>query len=135
MSKLSSFDFRGSEFLVRFVEQMQVKEGVDCDVYAFAGDDMRDLAIVMVKKGFKTPLQKVVEGTETIEGFMSGKGTLRIGLPDGQIISYVFPNKNAHNEVIIAIGQTMQWQAAEDLTFYEICSPPYKDGRFIVIPD
>jgi hypothetical protein len=35
-------------------------------------------------------------------------------------------------EVEVKIGETMQWQAApdSDLEVYEICFPPYADGRF-----
>jgi hypothetical protein len=39
--------------------------------------------------------------------------------------------KDAYKEVIVKVGETMQWVAAESgLTFYEICEPPYIDGRF-----
>jgi|WetSurMetagenome_2_1015567.scaffolds.fasta_scaffold287215_1 hypothetical protein len=35
-------------------------------------------------------------------------------------------------EVQLSIGDSMQWQAAvgSHLTAYEICFPPYKEGRY-----
>lgn len=135
MTKLSSFHFRGNEYLIKYIETQAVKDGVSADLYAFAGDDTRDLAIVTVEKGYKTPLQKVMYGQETIEGFMSGKAKLYVGLESADIVSYTFPNKDGHNEVDVEVGQTMQWTAEEELTFYEICSPPYEDGRFENLPE
>ena len=34
--------------------------------------------------------------------------------------------------LILAIGEIMQWQADKDspLVAYEICIPPYEDGRY-----
>ena len=47
---------------VTYVETMQVKDGVSCDVYTFDNDNSKDLAIVTVDKGSKTPLQKIQKG-------------------------------------------------------------------------
>jgi hypothetical protein len=128
MTKLTTFHNRG----VIYVETMQVKDGVECDVYAFEGDDSEDLAIVRVTKGFKTPLQKILQGDKTIEGYLDGEGALTVQHEDSTIKTYSFDAKSTDNEVEVQVGQIMQWAAPHDtdLTFYEICTPPYKDGRF-----
>ncbi len=54
---------------INYNETLQVKDGVVCDTYAFEGDTLKDLAIVTVRVGFKTPLQRVMKGEQTIEGF------------------------------------------------------------------
>lgn len=119
-------NFSGEE--VVFIETSQVKEGVICDVYNFTNDNSKDLGIVKVKKGFKTPLQKVLSGDKTLEIFRHGKGTLTVIDARGCKITHNFPSDN--KEVEINIGEIMQWEALEDLTFAEICYPPYQDGRF-----
>lgn len=133
MSKLSEFKNRK----VSFIETMQVKDGVECDTYSFIGDDTQDLAIVRVTKGFKTPLQKILQGNKTIEGFLEGKGTLVVQLEDDTTNTYDLDATNANKEVEVKVGQTMQWTAPNDtdLVFYEICDPPYQDGRFEDLPE
>lgn len=126
ISKLETFN----EEPVTFVETQNIKSGVVCDVYSFDKDGSKDLGVVTVSKGSKTPLQKVIKGDKTIEGFLSGSGTLTITKEGGEIKKYDFSNLTPKNEVEVAIGQTMQWEASQDLVFYEICYPPYKDGRF-----
>src|SRR4030067_1794068 len=78
MIPMKSFSFEGKEYPVSFVETMQVAEGVECDVYTFDGDNAKDLGIIRIKPGSKTPLQKVLKGDRTIEGYVSGKGKLTI---------------------------------------------------------
>jgi len=124
--KLENFN----EEPITFVETQNVKSGVVCDVYFFDKDGSKDLGIVTVSKGSKTPLQKVLKGDKTIEGFLSGVGTLTITKQSGEIEKYDFSNSTAKIEVEVGIGQTMQWEANEELVFYEICYPPYQDGRF-----
>lgn len=133
MSKLTTFQNRP----VAYIETMQVKDGVECDTYSFVGDDAQDLAIVRVTKGFKTPLQKILQGNKTIEGFMEGKGTLVVQLEDGTTKTYDLDPTSTNKEVEVKVGQTMQWTAPSgtDLVFYEICDPPYKDGRFENLPE
>ncbi len=130
VNKLKSIDYNNTSLPISFVETMKVKAGVTCDVYSFKDDDSKDLAIVTVEKGGRTPLQKVLQGVETIEVFYSGKGILRVST-DGVANTYVFPN-DVVKEVPVSVGDIMQWQADEevDLVFYEICTPPYQDGRF-----
>ncbi len=59
---MESFNFEGKNSLVVFVETMEVDEGVECDVYEFIGDKSKDLGIIRIKAGGKTPLQKVLKG-------------------------------------------------------------------------
>ena len=117
---------------VSFKETISVEEGVECDVYTLDGDQSRDLAIITVTRGHKTPLQRVLHGTSTIEGHLEGKGTLVITDEDDKATIYQFDEGAPSNGVEVPIGQTMQWSAdpESDLTFYEICTPPYEDGRF-----
>lgn len=133
MEKITTFNGRQ----VRYIETMQVKAGVECDTYAFVGDDTQDLAIVRVTKGFKTPLQRVLQGNKTIEGFFSGRGRLVVQ-PDGKTVeNYEFDGTTSNTEVEIKVGQLVQWAATDDtdLVFYEICDPPYQDGRFENLPE
>jgi hypothetical protein len=101
-------------------------------VYKFLDDATRDLAVVKVLSGHKTPLQKVLKGSRTVEGFLDGAGTLSIIDDRGHTKSYDFASANTSREVIVRVGEVMQWAAdsSTDLTFYEICEPPYEDGRF-----
>ena len=114
---------------LKFVETSQVAVGVECDVYRFDGDDSKDLGIIRIKAGCRTPLQKVLQGVRTVEGFISGKGKLVISESNGKQKIYDGAKGLA---VEVKIGELMQWQAAADseLEVYEICSPPYKEGRF-----
>ena len=130
--KLKDFAIANKPLAVSFVETQTVKEGVECDVYTFTDDDSEDLAIVRVTKGFKTPLQRVLSGTKTTEGYLQGEGTLTVHTAKGEEKSYDFKIGDDAREVEVEVGQTMQWHANgdTDLTFYEICDPPYQDGRF-----
>jgi len=129
--KLTQFKLDDKSVPVRFVETQTVKEGVECDVYVFTDDSSKDLAIVRVSQGYKTPLQRVLIGDRTIEGFYDGVGTLTVRSVNGQSDEYAFGSSD-NKEVVVEIGQIMQWHAdgKGDLTFYEICEPPYADGRF-----
>lgn len=131
MEKLSELSLNNKPQPVRFVETLQIKEGVSCDVYTFPEDESRDLAIVTVAKGFKTPLQQILKGDRTVEGLLRGKGTLTVQI-DGASKTYEFDEDHANVEVAVEVGQIMQWHANGDgdLVFYEICEPPYEDGRF-----
>ena len=133
INPVSSFSFEGKEQPVLFVETMHVTEGVDCDVYTFGGDSSKDLGIIKVGPGSKTPLQKVLKGDRTIEGYISGKGKLTVTKADGKQEVYVVGGELKEPVVVtVGIGETMQWEADEKskLTAYEICFPPYEDGRY-----
>ena len=137
ISKLTNFTLEGRLLAVTFVETYAVKEGVDCDVYSFPTDPSKDWAIVHVIKGQKTPLQKVLGGTRTIEGLLKGVGTLTVGNEDGETEVYYLEETDSNKEIQVTIGQTMQWEAGKvcDLIFYEICEPPYQQGRFENLPE
>lgn len=136
MSKLTHFDATGYKLAVIYIETQTVKEGIECDIYSFVGDNSKDLAIVKVLSGYKTPLQKVLLGDKTIEGLYSGSGTLTVRASSGDVNTHVF-NDLRRKEVVVEVGQIMQWHADTntDLVFYEICEPPYVDGRFENLPD
>ncbi len=129
--KLTSFKFDGETLQVNFIETLAVKDGVECDVYSFVDDESKDLAIVTVKAGYKTPLQRILLGEKTIEGFCKGVGVLTVTDNKGQQKQYSYETTDA-GETEVLIGQTMQWYANSDsdLVFYEVCWPPYADGRF-----
>lgn len=114
---------------VTYIETQQVKEGVEADLYTFDDDSSKDLAIVRVAAGHKTPLQRVVKGEKTIEGYLGGQGSLAVTRPDNTQVVVSYPG-NVEPETSVAANDTMQWSAITDLTFYEICWPPYEDGRF-----
>ncbi len=111
-----------------FVETTEVKEGVVCDIYRYKGDDSKDLGIVKVSKGFQTPKQQILDGLKTLEIFKTGKGKLSVIKKDGSSLIYSFPGNVI--KVELQVGDIMQWTAHEDLVFYEVCYPPYREGRF-----
>lgn len=134
--KLQTFSFEGQRFAVKYTGSNIVTAGVTCHTYSFEDDNTRDLAIVEVQPGCRTPLQRVLKGDRTIEGYMSGKGSLTVVGQTGQ--ENVYSAEDAKNfPVQVAVGELMQWKSMPDskLEFYEICYPPYEDGRFENLPD
>jgi len=131
-SKITKLKFQNQEYTLNFIESSQVKEGVTCDVYSIQETDAFDLGVVFVEKGKSTPNQKVLKGEKTFEIFEQGEGSLIInkGQTDEEV--YAFSEESENMEITVNINQTMQWQASDgsDLMFYEICYPPYQDGRF-----
>jgi len=127
---LVSFNFEGKEQAVSFIETTQVTDGVDCDVYSFAEDESKDLGIIKIGPGKKTPLQRVLQGEKTIEGYVSGKGKLTITRADGKQENFMADGSSLN--ATVNIGELMQWEADpnSDLVAFEICYPPYEDGRF-----
>lgn len=66
---------------------------------------------------------------------MSGAGVLRVAHSNEPPREYTYPNEDPV-EVEVAINEIMQWRATDDdLTFYEICEPPYQPGRYVDLPD
>lgn len=136
-SLLDKFEFDGVPLPVEFVETTEVTDGVKCDVYKFTGDNTKDLGVIKIEPGKKTPLQKVLKGDRTIEGFISGKGKLKIGKADGTSETFgVDEEWQKPFSISVEIGDTMQWESAPDskLVAYEICFPPYEDGRYENLP-
>ena len=70
-------------------------------------------------------------GEKTVEWYVSGKGKLTLTKSDGE--QAVF-NADGSEPVVVTVnvGETMQWEANPDsnLVAFEICIPPYEDGRF-----
>lgn len=130
---LKTFEFEGNSQPIDFVETVPVNTGVECDVYAFVQDDSKDLGIIRINPGYKTPLQRVLKGQRTIEGYISGEGQLTIIRSGGNNEVYQVGNQTQEKLAIdINIGDLMQWQAkgSSRLIAYEICIPPYQDGRY-----
>lgn len=131
--KFQQFNFEGQNLPVKFTEVVDVKEGVKCEVYQFSDDDLKDLGVIYIEPGFKTPSQKVLDGQKTIEGFYTGKGTLTITKRNGEKeVFNVNDESGKEFSKEVEIGEIMQWQAASDsnLVVYEVCYPPYQDGRY-----
>lgn len=133
-SRLNSFEWEGITQKVSFSETQEIAPGVECGVYNFDGDSSKDLGIIRIKPGSKTPSQKVLKGKRTIEGYVSGKGKLTITPNDGQnSINYqVGYNPKEKLAIDVKIGEVMQWQAdkGSNLVAYEVCIPRYKPGRY-----
>lgn len=130
---LTSFTYGSGDREVSYIETIQVKDGVECDTYSFVGDDSQDLAIVRVAQGAATPRQRILKGEPTIEGFVSGKGRLIVERNGGEKETFAVNDIDSKKTVItMQLSEIMQWQAAtgSSLVFYEICKPPYEDGRF-----
>jgi hypothetical protein len=127
------FNFEDKVQQVKFSETMDVTTGVQCDVYSFVGDDTKDLGIIRIQPKSKTPLQRVLHGDRTVEGYVSGKGKLVIKRANNQIEEYeVGKNIDDKLSINVNIGDLMQWVSSDDspLVAYEICFPPYQDGRY-----
>jgi hypothetical protein len=137
MKRLSIFTTADEICPVTFVETLQIKEGVEADIYAFTEDSSRDIAIVKVIQGYKTPLQEIVGGDETIEGYMEGEGSLYVKSTEGIVRKYHFRSSELNVPITVKVGEQMQWHADSgntDLIFYEICKPSYVSGRFTDLP-
>lgn len=134
--QLESFMLYGIELPVEFIETTSVKSGVECDVYTFMDDSERDLGIIRIDAGARSPRQRILAGIKTVEGHISGKAKLVVENPDGTIEEYDFPSDD-RVQVEVRIGQIMQWCADDEtpVICYEVCYPPYSDGRFENLSD
>lgn len=131
MSKLNSFKLDDELLELKYESTNEVKLGVICDVYSVIGRTDLDFALVEMKSGSSTPLQLVKGGERTIEIHVSGVGQFffqenekaepkLFDLEDGKPFKLTIP-----------IGSKVRWIAETDLTFAEVCYPPYEDGRYI----
>jgi mannose-6-phosphate isomerase-like protein (cupin superfamily) len=120
---------KGQLYPITFREDEQVAEGVVCKCYDFTNDNSRDLGIITMQKGSRTPRQIVRKGDTTIEAVVSGKGLLIVKRPDNSTICYPASEGFSMN---VQVGEEMQWcnTGDEELVVYEICVPPYSEGRF-----
>ena len=82
--KISSFIFEGTELPVTFVESQHIQEGVTCETYTIKGDSSKDLAVIQIEPGSKSPKQRVLSGTRTIQRFVSGSATLFVTNTEGK---------------------------------------------------
>lgn len=114
IERLKNFKFGDIDQTVKFVEATAVKPGVACDVYEFEGDTTKDLGIIYVEPGTATPLQEVLKGDRTIEGYISGKGTFTITSEAGEKQVYSVDAGMEKFEKTVNIGEKMQWQVAPD---------------------
>lgn len=121
-----SFEIGNISREIVFVKSVHVSEGVDSDVYSFLDDKSQILSIVKVKKGVKTPYEKVESNNKIIEGFLKGKGTLTVYLDGSNKNTYYFETAGYNKEVEIISGQTVQWSAPKDsdLIYYKIRDLP-----------
>ena len=121
----------GLEQPVKFIERMVVvKNSVTCDVYEINGE--KDLAIIHIAPNGATPLQQVIQAeTITLEEHVYGEGKLVIKRKNGEI--EVFDTTTGKINVLVNQGDYMQWQNTSnnaELTAFEVCYPPYQDGRY-----
>jgi len=130
MPKIETFSFRGETLSAQLIETIQVFPGVVCDAYLHPETKERDLGVIYIDAGLRTFPQKVLKGEETIEGYISGKGRLIIRKANGErLVFEVGPESDGFSQNI-EVGDIMQWQADENLVVFEVCYPPYEDGRY-----
>lgn len=135
MSKIESFTHKGQKLATEFIVSSEVFPGVVCDAYYHPETMKRDLGVIYIKAGKKTKPQRLLAGLETIEGYISGKGKLIIVKPDGEKLQFEVGSESEGFSQSIEIGDIVQWRAEEDLVTFEICFPPYEDGRFENLED
>lgn len=135
MRRLEQFTYKGKTLYTEFIESAEVFPGVICDVYFHPETHERDLGVIYIEAGKKTQPQRILNGVETIEGYISGKGKLLILKPSGDKLVFELDSESEGFSHTIEVGDIMQWQAEEDLVVFEICYPPYKDGRFENLAD
>lgn len=131
MKKLSNFTIENEILELNYESTNEVKPGVICDVYSVAGRTDLDFAFVAMQAGCRTPLQLVKGGDRTIEIHVSGTGKFFFK-ENERTEPKIFELKDGKTfNLDIPIGSTVQWIAETDLTFAEVCYPPYQDGRYV----
>jgi hypothetical protein len=112
-----------------FVKVDHVAPGVVAYLYDPIDVSEFDVARVEVAPGNRTPRQRVLNGSRTIERFDSGGGTFT-HVRQGTQTEYRFPSKI--EEIEVQVGDEMQWLAGDGgLIFIELCWPPFAAGRFL----
>ena len=56
MKQFESFTYQDHTLKTQFIETMNVTDGVTCDVYIHPETEERDLGIITIQPGYKTPL-------------------------------------------------------------------------------
>lgn len=135
MPHIEAFSYRDQTLQVEFVESSVVFPGVVCDVYRHPETKERDLGVIYIEAGSHTLPQRVHGGTTTIEGYISGRGRLVVVKPSGERQVFEVGPETGEFSQVIEIGDIMQWQADEDLEAFEICFPPFADGRYENLED
>lgn len=130
MQRLEQFTYRNETVTTQLIDSQEVFPGVICDAYLHPETKERDLGVIYIEAGKKTKPQKVLSGIETIEGYMSGVGRLIILKPSGEKLTFEVNQESEGFSHTVEVGDIMQWQADEDLVVFEICYPPYQDGRY-----
>lgn len=134
--RLTQFEVRGELRAVTFIETVKVREGVECDVYEFDKNKDEDLGIIRVSEDKETPKQRInldldfpIKFTE--EGFVSGNGVLSVDRYEGKSDVYEVNSETGRFSTLVYRGDEMKWRAGKGgLVAYEVCSPPYREGRF-----
>jgi hypothetical protein len=126
-----TFDGTTQEVVYRETDT-NVAAGVVCDSYAFVIDPTsKDLAIITIGPGFNTPLQRVINGPRTVEGYVSGSGVLIVIASNGEYTRYLVGGDSPEFSIDVLVGEQMQWEACStQLVVFEVCFPPYEPGRF-----
>lgn len=136
------FNFNGVTYQVeKSAGNIAVAQGVVCDTYTIKGCESQfDLGIIRVGSGCKTPRQRVLRGDKTVEGILDGIGTFEVLRQKSSGADISPAPEKYHVDVgadpdfmqVVRTGDVMQWSAdpGVPLTFYELCWPPYEDGRF-----
>lgn len=75
-------------------------------------------------------LKELGGGNQTIEGYRSGAGKLIILHENGEKSVFEVDAESEGSTFEVKVGEIMQWQASSDLELFEVCFPPYADGRF-----
>jgi len=118
----TNFAFQWENLVVKFIKTSQVIEWVECDVYEFIGDESKDLWIIRIQAWFATPKQRILKWEKTYEWWMSGRWKF--------LVNDVEYNIEEENVFTVWVGDIVQWVADTDMVCYEVCYPPYEDGRF-----
>lgn len=137
MPRLESFSFRGETLATQLIETTEVFPGVVCDAYLHPETKERDLGVIYIEADRRTKPQRVLQGDQTIEGYISGKGELIIKKSSGErLVFEVGPGSEGFAQNV-EVGDIMQWRAAEQegLVVFEVCYPPYKAGRYEDLTD
>jgi hypothetical protein len=130
MRRIRRFTFEGVTQAVKLTGTEDLPPDVSVDLYTFVGDDTKDLAIFTTR--MRTPLQRVLKGTRTVEGHISGEAKLTITKPDESQKVYEFGKASNQPPVNVEVGDLMRWEVLNNSTLvaWEVCFPPYKDGRY-----
>lgn len=118
------------------ISSEDIYTGVNCTIFIDLDNETHDFAVVSVTAAHKTPRQRIISGEKTIESFVGGKGSFIIER-DGKIDTFIVDKSATQTSWEVFPGDIIRWCAdsKSDLTFIEVCEPPYQDGRFENLAD